>query len=177
MDPGSINIDKRITTYYRGERISNALLAGIGFVAAVTTFLLYIWRQGHLSTGLFFSACPFAVFYVITGGYRFWRSLKRYQLLASDDEKRKYLFEDETPHLEGRMVRFGRKRKADLTGIIIGFMIIFSTISFNWNHVFIGTAFNITFFSAILLAFDLLGQFRTEELLYHIGKMKKSGTV
>ncbi len=176
MNEREKSINDRVTDFYRAERISNALLFLIGGGAIVWTFLLYIWRQGHLSTGLFYSALPLSLFFVITAAYRFRRSIKRYRALSEDPEGIVYLKEEERPHLEGRLRRFLRKRKVDLTGFLLGFLFLVLSAFLHWNHIFLATSLSITVFSSILLAFDLFGQFRTEELLHHIRKIEKNET-
>ena len=158
--------------YYRGERISNALLFLIGAIGIIWTFLLYIWRQGQLSSGLFYSTFPLGLFFIITGAYRFLRSLKRYKNSQDEISGKAYLIDDENAHLQGRLVRFRNKRKVDLTGVFFGFVIMSLSVFGSWNHIILGTSISMTIFSSVLLAFDLFGQFRTEEFIHHITKME-----
>ena len=166
----SKTLQDRLKDYYRGERVSNAILIVIGATGIVWTLLIFLWRQGNLSSAMFFSAFPLGVFYVITGGYRFVRSLKRYKLGADIISGLDFLINSEKDHLEGRAERFRRKRKIDLFGVLFGFFVVTSAMIMGWNHLILGTAISICIFSAILLAFDLFGQFRTEEFLHHINK-------
>lgn len=160
------NLNDRVKDYYRGERISNALLCGIGGMLLLWTLILYWFRGGNLSTGLLFSSLPLGVFFIISGSYRFVRSLKRYQL----SQNRKFLFNHELQHLKDRKERFKMKRKIDQVGVVLGIMLVFCAVFFHWNHYIIASSTSIAIFSAILLAFDLLGQFRTDELLHHLNK-------
>ena len=98
------------------------------------------------------------------------RSLKRYKLGADIISGLDFLINSEKDHLEGRAERFRRKRKIDLFGVLFGFFVVTSAMIMGWNHLILGTAISICIFSAILLAFDLFGQFRTEEFLHHINK-------
>lgn len=161
---------ERAADYYRGERISNALLIIIGCGALLWTFFLFLWRQGHLSTGIFFSTLPFALFFMISGIYRFIRSLERFKKITDHNLGAHYLSDEERNHLNGRKERFSKKRKIDISGVLIGFTMIFVGLSFSLNHIFVGTAVSITFASFVLLVFDLFGQFRTEEFLHHLNK-------
>ncbi len=165
------NIYDRVQDYYRGERISNALLFLIGGAGLVWTFLLFFWRQGHLSTGLFISTIPLSFFFIITGLYRFVRSFKRYKRSTSFVGGENFLLKEELPHLEAREVRFKQKRRVDLIGICIGFCTITLAILAGWNHIFLGTSISLLFFSSFLLIFDLFGQYRTSELLHHLHKL------
>ena len=164
------SIRGHIETYYRGERISNAVLVVIGVSAIVATALLYLWRQGHLSTGFFYSAVPLGLFYIVTGSYRFIRSLKRYRLSIDQSTSDTFLQQEEMPHLEGRIERFLRKRNVDTIGFLLGFIICIAIVFWKVNHVFLGTSVSITIFSALLLVFDLFGQFRTEEYQQQLRK-------
>ena len=161
----------RVQDYYRGERISNAIVFLIGGGAMLWTFLLYLWRQGELSTGLFYSTFPLSIFFIVTGGYRFIRSLNRYKKAHDSISGKKFLQDEELPHLEGRLQRFQKKRKVDIVGMLTGFTIITLAVLAGWNHLILGTAISLTIFSALLLIFDLFGQFRTAELIHHIKKM------
>jgi hypothetical protein len=161
---------ERAADYYRGERISNALLFVVGTGALLWTLFLFLWRQGHLSTGLFYSTLPFALFFIISGIYRFIRSLDRFKNITDDHTGPQYLSGEEKEHLNGRKQRFLKKRKIDTIGVILGFMMIFGGVFLHLNHLFIGTAVSITFASFVLLVFDLFGQFRTEEFLHHLNK-------
>ncbi|MEE9373161.1 MAG: hypothetical protein V3V00_08920 [Saprospiraceae bacterium] len=165
-----VTLHRKIEAYYRGERISNAILFFIGGGAIIWTFLLFYWRQGHLSTGFFISTLPLGLFFVLTGGYRFYRSFKRFDRSMVAIDKKHYFFKEELPLLEERIERFHRKKGINTLAFIIG---IFSSVSiaiFQLNHVFLGTSMSITIFSAILLAFDLFGQFRVEEYLHYLKK-------
>lgn len=175
MELGQKNIIERAADYYRGERISNALLIVIGGTAFFWTLFLYLWRQGHMSAGIFYSTLPFAGFLLISGLYRFVRSLDRYKRISDKDNGLHFLKIDEKEHLHGRYKRFKRKRQFDLFGILLGFFMIFIGVIFAMNHIFIGTAISITFASFILLVFDLFGQYRTEEFLHHLDKEYKKG--
>ena len=161
------SITDRVRDYYRGERISNALLVLIGGAGLTWTFLLYLWRQGQFSTGLFYSTVPLASFLVITGIYRFVRSLKRYKLAQDEFSGEEFLKQDELPHLEGRLSRFLNKRKVDLAGILLGFLLVTFSILGSWNHIILGTSISLLSTSAVLLVFDLFGQFRTSRILHH----------
>jgi len=163
----------RVTDYYRGERISNAMLFIIGSGGIIWTTLLYLWRQGLLSTGLVVSTIPLGSFLIITGGYRFFRSIKRYREAHDELVGEKFLFNKELPHLEDRQHRFLGKRKMNLTGFMIGMSMTTLAMIFGWNHIFLGTAISVTLFSTVLLVFDLFGQFRTEEFLHHLRKWAK----
>ncbi len=169
------NLFDRVTDYYRGERISNALLFVLGSGSIIWTYLLNLWRQGMLSSGLFISSIPLGLFLIITGGYRFIRSLKRYKEAHDELIGEKYLSEIELPHLENRKKRFKGKRKVNTIGFMIGMIMIALCILFEWNHILLGTAISLTLFSSILLVFDLFSQFRTEEFLHHLYKWKRKG--
>lgn len=164
------SIFDRVRDYYRGERISNALLFFLGGAAITWTLLLFLWRQGQLSTGLFYSALPLSIFFISTGAYRFLRSLKRYRKTQDEISGEVYLEENEYPHLIGRNLRFEQKRKVDLVGVLMGFTLIILCILGGWNHLMLGTSISLTIFSCILLVFDLFGQFRTRELIHHLKK-------
>ena len=164
---------ERAADYYRGERISNSLLFLIGGGALVWTLSIFLWRQGTLSQGMFVSTLPFAFFFLISGGYRFARSMKRYDAIKATISGEKYLLHDEYDHLMGRAERFRKKRKVDFIGILTGFSIIFFGVTMQWNHILVGTAISITFASVVLLIFDLFGQFRTEEMLHFLNKYKR----
>ena len=170
MDIKEKTIEEYAALYYRGERISNALLTVLGLTAGIWTLLLYLWRQGNLSSGLFYSALPFALFYSITGVYRFIRSIERFNNIKNKGVD--YITTDEYEHLAGRVERFRRKRKVDMTGVLIGFALIMIAILFNDNHIFFATALSISGFSATLLMFDLFGQFRTDEWYRQIEKRR-----
>ena len=170
---GEKTIFDRVRDYYRGERISNALLFVLGSGAILWTLLLYLWRQGQLSTGLFYSAFPLSIFFIITGLYRFIRSLKRYKLTQAPLTGKVFLVENELPHLEGRSERFHKKRKVDTIGFIIGFATMILSVFFGWNHLLLGTSISLTIFSSILLIFDLFGQFRTDELINHVKRISE----
>ena len=165
-----VTLNKRVEAYYRGERISNAVLFLIGGAAITWTFLLFYWRQGHLSSGFFFSALPLGLFYIVTGGYRFLRSFKRYGTTVKALDQNEYFSNEEMPTLQKRMERFSRKRSVNSIGIIFGFLACMIIILLKMNHVFLGTSVSITIFSAILLAFDLFSQFRVEEYLHYLKK-------
>jgi len=165
------NIYDRVKDYYRGERISNALLFFIGGAGFVWTLLLFLWRQGHLSTGLFISTIPLSLFFIVTGLFRFIRSFKRYKNSVSSIGGKKFLIQEELPHLEARELRFKQKRKVDFLGICIGFSAVVMAIIADWNHIFLGTSISLLVFSSVLLIFDLFGQFRTSELLHHLHKL------
>ncbi len=167
------SIKERAADYYRGERISNVLLFSVGGAAIVWTLLLFLWRQGNLSAGLFYSAFPLGAFFVLTGGYRFWRSFKRFDAIKNEQTGEDFLKGEEYSHLLGRADRFRRKRKVDFIGLLVGFVMVGVCIAFSFNHVLLSTAISITGFSAILLVYDLFGQFRTEEVIHHIEKQKK----
>lgn len=160
-------IEEYAAAYYRGERISNALLFLMGSGALFWTFFLFWWRQGNLSTGLFISTLPFALFYIITGLYRFIRSLNRFNSIKNEQLG---FLNEEMVHLEERSSRFRRKRKFDLLGVMIGFGLIVISIILESNHIFLATAISILGFSSFLLVFDLFGQFRTEEWLRRLSK-------
>ncbi len=168
------SIFDRVRDYYRGERISNALIVLIGGGGIVWTLLLYLWRQGQLSTGLFYSTFPLGIFCIVTGFYRFMRSLRRYKNAQDEFSGIAFLIKEETPHLEGRLERFMNKRKVDMIGIFTGFTLLALSILGSWNHLILGTAVSLTIFSSILLAFDLFGQFRTSEFIHHVKKLKDS---
>ena len=170
MDIKEKTIEEYAALYYRGERISNALLTVLGLTAGIWTLLLYLWRQGNLSSGLFYSALPFALFYTVTGGYRFFRSIKRFNNIK--DLGVSYITSDEYEHISGRIERFRRKRKVDMFSIVIGFTLIMIAVLFVDNHIFLATALSITGFSATLLMFDLFGQFRTDEWYRQIEKKR-----
>jgi len=163
-------IEEYAAAYYRGERISNILLFLIGGGAFTWTLFLFLLRQGNLSSGLFFSALPFALFFIITGLYRFIRSLKRFKSVKTEGER--FVLTDEKDHLSGRVERFKRKRKIDQIGVLIGFLLIGIAIFINHNHIFLATSLSILGFSVTLLVFDLFGQFRTDEWLRQIHKIK-----
>jgi len=165
------NIYDRVKDYYRGERISNALLFFIGGGALTWTLLLYLWRQGQLSTGLFYSALPLSTFFIVTGFYRFVRSFKRYHNAQDTVSGRHYLINEELPHLKDRKARFKQKRKVDSIGLLVGFILCTLAILGNWNHILLGTSISLTIFSSLLLIFDLFGQFRTLELIHHLSKL------
>jgi len=173
LDIPEKNIYDRVKDYYRGERISNALLFFIGSGGLIWTLLLFLWRQGHLSTGLFISTVPLSTFFIITGIYRFIRSFGRYQSSVSAIGGRKFLIQEELPHLEAREQRFQRKRKVDLLGICIGFFVACVSVLGGFNHILLGTSISLLVFSSLLLVFDLFGQFRTNELLHHLQKLTK----
>lgn len=164
------NLYDRLTEYYRGERVSNALIFLIGGAGITWTLLLYLWRQGMLSTGLFVSALPLGLFLIITGGYRFLRSMKRYKNAHDELMGETFLINEELPHLEHRRERFIGKRKVNMSGFFIGTTMIGLAIAFGWNHLFLGTAVSLTIFSTILLVFDLFAQFRTEEFHHHLSR-------
>ena len=163
----------RVRDYYRGERVSNALLFFIGGGAITWTFLLYIWRHGQLSSALFYSAFPFSIFFIITGTYRFYRSLKRYRRTQDNISGHNFLIEQELPHLEGRRERFLKKRKVDSIGFFTGMALITLSVLLGWNHLMLGTAISLTIFSSLLLVFDLFGQYRTAELIHHLNKLSE----
>lgn len=167
------NLKDRIRDYYRGERVSNALLFLIGGTGLTWTLLLYLWRQGQLSSGIFFSAVPLALFFILTGAYRFIRSLRRYNYAQDSISGEAYLIQEELPHLESRKIRFMEKRKVSLVGFLIGFSMVLLAILFKWNHIFLGTAISLSIFSSLLLVFDLFSQFRTEEFHHHLNKWQK----
>jgi hypothetical protein len=48
-------LQDHVKDYYRGERVSNALLFLLGGAAITWTLLLYLWRHGQLSSGIFYS--------------------------------------------------------------------------------------------------------------------------
>ena len=169
--PEKKDIKERVKDYYRGERISNALLVTIGSGGIVWTLLLYLWRQGQFSTGLFLSTIPLASFFIITGVYRFLRSLKRYKNAQDEFSGMAYLKDDELSHLEGRHSRFLKKRKVDLIGILLGFFLLTLAVLGSWNHIILGTAISLLASSAVLLVFDLFGQYRTSELIHHLRKL------
>lgn len=160
----------RASDYYRGERISNSLLFVTGMGAMIWTLFVFLWRQGHLSTGVFYSTFPLALFFLITGAYRFIRSMSRYNTITEHTSPQDYITSVEKEHLLGRGARFRQKRKVDAVGVIVGFMIIALSLAFSWNHILMGTGVSIIFASGLLLIFDLFGQFRTEEFLHHIQK-------
>ena len=170
LDIKEKTIEEYAALYYRGERISNAVLTVLGLTAGIWTLLLYLWRQGNLSSGLFYSALPFALFYTITGAYRFVRSINRFNSIK--DLGINYITSDEYEHLEGRVERFRRKRKVDMVGVLLGFVLIIAAILFNRNHIFLATALSILGFSVTLLMFDLFGQFRTDEWFRQIKKIR-----
>ena len=142
----------------------------IGVGAIIWTFLLYYWRQGHLSSGFFYSTFPLGLFYIVTGSYRFLRSFKRYNLTLKEASSNDYFINDEVPLIQGRIQRFLKKRKVDTIGFILGFSFCIIIIFAKLNHIFLGTSVSITIFSAILLVFDLFGQFRTEEYNQYLQK-------
>ena len=164
-----------VKDYYRGERVSNALLFLLGGAAITWTLLLYLWRHGQLSSGILYSAIPLASFLIITGGYRFVRSLERYKNAQDTISGNAFLLNEELPHLEGRKVRFVEKRKVNTIGFLIGFVILGMGLALSWNHIILGTGFSLTIFSSLLLVFDLFGQFRTEEFLHHLNKWQRKG--
>jgi len=168
-------LQDRVKDYYRGERVSNALLFFIGGTGLTWTLLLYLWRHGQLSSGIFYSAVPLASFLIITGGYRFIRSLGRYKNAQDIISGSAFLLNEELPHLEGRKNRFVEKRKVNTVGFILGFVMIGLGIMLQWNHIILGTAISLMIFSSLLLVFDLFGQFRTEEFLHHLNKWKQKG--
>ncbi len=161
-------VEEYAAAYYRGERISNALIFFIGLGALFWTFFLFLWRQGNLSTGLFISSLPFSIFYISTGAYRFIRSISRFNAIKQGT-KTDFLI-DEIEHLMGRSLRFKRKRRFDVFGILIGFCLIVWAVLTGHNHIFLATAISIVGFSTFLLIFDLFGQFRTEEWLRQLKK-------
>ena len=108
-------------------------------------------------------------FYTITGAYRFFRSINRFNSIK--DLGINYITSDEYEHLGGRVERFRRKRKVDMVGVLLGFALLIVAILFNRNHIFLATALSILGFSATLLMFDLFGQFRTDEWYRQIKKM------
>ena len=124
MSQQSKSIQERAADYYRGERICNALLFLIGGAAITWTLILFLWRHGQFSSGLFFSAFPLGCFFVITGGYRFWRSFKRFGQIKESISGVSFLYKEERLHLEGRYLRFLRKRKVDSIGILVGFVLL-----------------------------------------------------
>ena len=164
----------RVRDYYRGERVSNALLFFIGSCASIWTLLFYLWRQGQLSTGIFYSAFPLSMFFIVTGGYRFYRSVKRYHKVQDKISGDNFLINDELPHLEARERRFFHKRKVNLSGLLVGFFLIATSMIGHWNHLILGTSISLTVFSSLLLVFDLFGQFRTSELIHHLTKFRNS---
>ena len=165
-----LSLRERTEIYYRGERVSNAILIFLGIAAIFSTALLFYWRQGHLSSGFFYSALPLGLFYIVTGTYRFIRSLKRYKMSIDDEHSESFLEKEEMPHLEGRIERFMKKRNVDTIGFLLGFAVCIGIVVFQVNHVFLGTGVSITLFSAFLLVFDLFGQFRAEEYSHHLKK-------
>ena len=167
------NIHDRVQEYYRGERISNALLIFIGGGGITWALLLYLWRDGQLSTGIFYSTLPLGIFFVITGTYRFLRSIRRYRNARDELSGLAYLQKEEVLHLEGRLERFLRKRKVDSLGVLLGFLITALAVLGSWNHILLGTAISLTVYSSLLLVFDLFGQFRTAEFLHHLRKIEK----
>ena len=166
------NIHERVQDYYRGERISNALLAFVGGGGITWTLLLYLWRHGQLSTGLFYSTLPLGIFFLITGSYRFYRSIIRYRNASDEFSGIVFLKNNELNHLEERHDRFLKKRKVDIVGVLLGFSLITFSLIGSWNHLILGTALSLSVFSSLLLVFDLFGQFRTAELLHHLRKIK-----
>ncbi len=168
-------LQDRVKDYYRGERVSNALLLFLGGAAITSTLLLYLWRHGQLSSGIFYSAIPLASFLIITGGYRFLRSMSRYKNAQDTVSGNAFLLNEELPHLEGRKIRFAEKRKVNTIGFLTGFIMMGLGIILSWNHIILGTAISLTIFSSILLIFDLFGQFRTDEFLHQLNKWKKKG--
>jgi hypothetical protein len=170
LDIKEKTIEEYAALYYRGERISNALLTILGIAGGVWTLLLYLWRQGNLSSGLFYSALPFVLFYTITGGYRFFRSINRFNNIKNLGLS--YITTEEYDHLTGRVERFRRKRKIDMACVLLGFSLIVIALLFNRNHIFLATALSILGFSSTLLMFDLFGQFRTDEWYRQIQKTK-----
>jgi hypothetical protein len=165
------DINRRIREYYRGERISNAIVFFIGLTGITWTLLLYLWRQGQLSTGLFFSALPLCLFFMITGGYRFMRTFRRYAAVQDETKGLDFIKTDEIPHLEDRVSRFPNKRRVNGIGIVLGFSLVFLSVLADWNHLILGTSISLCIFSSLLLIFDLFGQFRTEEILHHLKKL------
>ena len=168
-------LQDRVKDYYRGERVSNALLFFLGGAAITCTLLLFLWRHGQLSSGIFYSAVPLASFLIITGGYRFVRSLSRYKNAQDTISGNAFLLNEELPHLEGRQNRFIEKRKVNTVGFLTGFAILGLGIALSWNHIIVGTAISLLIFSSLLLVFDLFGQFRTEEFLHHLQKWQQKG--
>ncbi len=164
----------RYREYYRGERISNAAIFFLGGGALFWSLILFAWRQGHLSAGIFFSTVPLSFFFMMTGAYRFWRSFRRYKQDIAPEQLINYLLDDEKHHLDGRCERFRAKRKVDSIGVLVGFAGIVIGLMTHGSHVYIGFAMVIAVFSAMLLAFDLFGQFRSEEFLHHINKLKRA---
>lgn len=158
----------RAMDYYRGERVSNAILMLAGFAGLFWTFSIYWWRHGHLSTGMYYSALPLSIFLILSGGYRFVRSFRRYNRVMAGGEA--YLDNEMTEILAARASRFRRKRTLDTWGIVLSMTMIFIGLLASWHHVTIGTAISILICSFVLLAYDLFGQFRTEELLHHLSK-------
>ena len=78
------------------------------------------------------------MFFIITGSYRFYRSLKRYRRAQDNISGRNFLIEDELPHLMGRNVRFIQKRKVDTIGIFTGMTIVTLAVLAGWNHLILG---------------------------------------
>lgn len=165
------NIYDRVKDYYRGERISNALLFVLGGTGFTWALLLYLWRQGQFSTGLFISTVPLSAFFIITGCFRFIRSFRRYKNSVESVGGKKFLLVEELPHLLAREERFKRKRKVDMIGVLLGFLITSLCVAAGLNHILLGTAISLMVFSSVLLIFDLFGQFRTTELLHHLKKL------
>lgn len=161
----------RAQQYYRGERVSNAILVFSGFAGLIWTLGVYLWRQGHLSTGMFYSAFPLAVFLVISGIYRFVRSIGRYKRILSGGDS--YIIEEARPMFQERLNRFRIKRKVDLLFVVVSLLVMTIGLIQHWHHVTVGSAISILICSSILLIYDLFGQFRTEEFLHHIDKKKK----
>lgn len=159
------NISDKVRDYYRGERISNALLFFIGSGAVIWTLLLYLWRGGQFSTGLFYSSLPLAIFFIVTGMYRFLRSFKRYKMAQDVISGERFLKNEELQHLIEREKRFFNKRKVDMVSIIVGIVLLSASLLGGWNHLILGTSISLTIFSIILLTFDLFGQYRTTQFV------------
>jgi len=165
----TINITKKIEAYYRGERISNAVVFLIGGAAITWTLLLYLWRQGHLSSGFFIATLPLGLFFIGTGALRFFRSFKMYKM-AIEQVNDKEFYSLEIDYLEARVVRFNQKRNVNMIGIAIGFFSSIVAVLAQMSHILVGTCLSVTIFSALLLVFDLFGQFRVEEYLHFLKK-------
>lgn len=161
---------ERAAEYYRGERISNALVFFIGMGMLIWAIVLFLIRRGMLSSGILISTIPFAVFCIITGIYRFRRSLWRFTNIKDVATGDQFLKEEEIDHLAGRTQRFRRKREVDGIGLLVGFGLLMISILFSLNHILLGTSISIIAFSSVLLVFDLFGQFRTEEFLRQLKK-------
>ncbi len=161
---------EKAAEYYRGERISNALILFVGLGALTWVVLLYLIRRGMLSSGLLISTVPFAIFCIVSGFYRFRRSIGRFSLIKDEDLGDDYLNREEVLHLLGRSERFKRKRKVDSVGLIFGFVLLVVSVFFGLNHILIGTSISILIFSSLLLVFDLFGQYRTDEFLRQLQK-------